>query len=86
MRKFIATHFKRCHPGNGVLTTFPTLTFLYWMIKKSAEWIRVWASPDENPLSFSEVSLVCGQYGIKMLKNVIWEIGLTQCYLVYRKS
>ena len=86
MKKCIATHFKRCRPGGIVLVTFPTPTFLYWVIRKPAEWIRVWAFPDKNPLSFAEVALVCDQYGIKLYQSINWAIGLTQGYLVYRKS
>lgn len=86
MKRCIATHFKRCRSGGIVLVTFPTPTFLYWMIRKPAEWIRVWAFPDEKPLTFIEVALVCDQYGIRLHQSINWAIGLTQGYLVYRKS
>ena len=85
MEKCISTHFQRCRPGGIVLITFPTPTFLYWMIRKPAEWMRVWAFPDETPRSFDEVCLTCDQYGQKLHQSINWLIGLTQAYLVYKK-
>ena len=78
MRSCISTHFQRCRPGGIVLVTFPTPTVLYWMIRKPAEWMRVWAFPDENPQSFDDVSITCDQHGQKLQQSINWMIGLTQ--------
>ena len=86
MWKFIATHFKRGHSGNTVLVTFQNLNFLIRIIRKPTEWIRVLVFPDKNLLSFGDLVLVCDQYGIKLHQSINWSIGLTQGYLVYRKS
>lgn len=85
MKKCIATHFHKCRKGGLVLVTFPTPTLPYWIIRKSAEYLKVWAFPDETPLSFAEVSFACDKYGEKIHQSINWAIGLTQGYLVYRK-
>ncbi len=85
-RRCIQSHFELCCKGGLVLITFPTPTALYRIIRAAAETVRMWRFPDERPLRFKEVESVCEQYGRIEHKSINWMIGLTQGYVLYRKT
>ena len=82
----IDAHFALCRPGGMVLITFPTPTLPYWTIRLSAEAMGIWAFPDERPLRFGEVASTCARHGTVQHQSINWWIGLTQGYVLTRKS
>jgi hypothetical protein len=83
----VDAHFELCKPGGVVLITFPTPTIPYRLIRGAAETMGVWAFPDERPLSFTEVEAAAAKHQPKLLhRSINWAIGLTQGYLMYRKT
>ena len=83
--KAIASHFQLCKPKGMVLITFPTPTLLYKLIRRMAEFARIWRFYDERPLNFEEVITECSKFGIKKHNSILWAIGLTQGYVVFEK-
>lgn len=82
----IDAHFALCRPGGTVLITFPTPTLPYRAIRTAAEGFGIWAFPDERPLRFGEVVASCARHGIVEHQSINWWIGLTQGYVLTRKS
>ena len=82
----IETHFDLCRPGGTVLITFPPPTLPYRAIRSAAESLRIWAFPDERPLGFDEVVKSCARHGEVLHQSINWWIGLTQGYVLTRKS
>ena len=80
----IQSHFRMCKPGGVVLVTFPTPTFLYRSIRRGAELLGIWKFPDERPLRFAEVLAGAGKKGTLLHQSILWWIGLTQGYMVFR--
>ncbi|WP_436074029.1 class I SAM-dependent methyltransferase [Devosia sp. LjRoot3] len=85
-RRAIRAHFERCKPGGIVLLTFPTPTPLYRTIRCGAEILGRWKFPDERPLQFDEVLSACIEQGNVVHRSVNWMIGLTQGYVLTRKT
>jgi glycosyltransferase involved in cell wall biosynthesis len=81
----IEKHFAHACPGGLVLITFPTPTWLYRLVRASAERVGVWSFPDERPLQMDEVVGTVGQYGEILRVFVNWSIVLTQGVVVARK-
>lgn len=85
-RKAIVSHLEAAKPGGLILITFPTPTFLYRLIRKAAELLGIWKFHDERPLKADEVmSAMTGQVEI-LHRSINWWIGLTQYYILARKS
>ena len=82
----IDAHFGLCRPGGSVLITFPTPTLPYRAIRRAAEGLGIWAFPDERPLGFDEVVQRCARHGDVVHQSINWWIGLTQGYVLTRKS
>ena len=80
----IGSHFRMCRPGGIVLVTFPTPTLLYRAIRGVAELLGIWKFPDERPLKFAEVLAGAGNKGTLLHQSILWGIGLTQGYMVFR--
>ena len=83
--KAIAHHFDITKPDGIVMITFPTPTWLYVFVRSLAEWIGVWAFPDERPLKFDEVRGTLMQHGEILHESINWPIILTQGVIVTRK-
>jgi hypothetical protein len=83
--KVITHHFDITKPGGIVMITFPTPTWLYVFARSLAEWIGVWAFPDERPLKFDEVRSTLMQHGEILHESINWPIILTQGVIVTRK-
>jgi len=84
-RQAIENHFRLCRMGGYVLMSFPTPTFLYKIIRRSAESIGAWKFPDERPLRFGEVLGAAAKYGKLNHQSILWGIGLTQGYVLFEK-
>ena len=82
----IRSHFRMCKPGGIVIITFPTPTVIYRTIRRVAELFGVWKFFDERPLRFREVLAGAGDNGQLIHKSILWSIGLTQGYVVYRSE
>ena len=80
----IQSHFHMCKPGGIVLLTFPTPTFLYRSIRGVAELLGIWKFPDERPLKSAEVLAGAGEKATLLHQSILWGIGLTQGYMVFR--
>ena len=83
--KLIKAHFDAVEPDGIVLITYPTPTFLYRFIRKSAEILGIWRFPDERPLILDEVKREMEKHGIILYSMINWYIGLTQQIVVGQK-
>ena len=84
--KCIEQHFNLTQKDGLVIITYPTPTWLYRLIRKSAEILKIWRFHDERPLMFKEVDATASKYGTCLSKKINWAIGLTQEIVVYRKN
>ena len=82
----IRAHFELCRKGGHVLITFPTPTLLYRSLRWVAENRGIWKFPDERPLQFEEVEDSGRLFGEAIHKSVNWWIGLTQGYVLFKKT
>lgn len=82
----IENHFKKCAPEGLVILTFPTPTPLYRFLRKIIEVFGLWRFPDERPLQTQEVLDVAVKYGTVINQSILWKIGLTQGYVVLKKT
>lgn len=82
----IERHFAHVRPGGLVLVTFPTPTWLYRLVRGAAEAARVWAFPDERPLSIDEVARQVVRYGDIVAQRINWAVVLTQAMIVARRA
>jgi hypothetical protein len=81
-RAAVAAHFRWVRPGGLVVLLFPTPTWLYRSIRRTAERCGIWAFPDERPLRIDEDREAVADFGRPIASGVNWWIGLTQAYLV----
>jgi putative flippase GtrA/SAM-dependent methyltransferase len=76
--KCIRAHFDLVKPGGYVLITYPSPTTLYNIIRRAAEALKIWAFPDERPLTSRETIPLFSRYGAVLQRKMNWWIGLTQ--------
>jgi SAM-dependent methyltransferase len=81
-RAAIRAHFEAVRPGGLVILFFPTPTWLYGVVRKAAEWLGIWAFPDERPLPIREVIDEVERHGRILRNEVNWWIVLTQGIVV----
>lgn len=81
-RELIRCHFRAVRDGGLVVIFFPTPTWLYRTIRRTAEALGVWAFPDERPLELREVMREAERHGRVIFTDVNWWIGLTQGIVV----
>lgn len=76
--QIIKAHFDAVLPTGLVLITYPTPSWSYKIIRKSAELLGIWRFHDERPLKDSEVIREIEKQGVVLFHKTNWMIGLTQ--------
>jgi len=84
--RLIDRHFDATRDGGLVIVTFPTATWLYRVIRRIAEFLRIWIFFDERPLSEAEVMAAGSRHGRLLHSRLNWAIGLTQRVMVFRRE
>jgi glycosyltransferase involved in cell wall biosynthesis len=82
--KAIQTHFYCAKPGSLVIITFPTITWLYVIMRRLAELVGAWKFPDERPLPMKEVVNEVSKYGEICHVSINWSVVFTQGIVVAR--
>ena len=78
-------HFELAKPGGLVLITFPTPTFSYRIIRRTAEALGIWRFPDEHPIPLEDAVRLCAEHGDVLAKRLNRAILLTQGIVLARK-
>jgi len=84
--KMIQSHFDLCKDNGYVLMTFPTPTFLYIIVRKTLEILKIWQFHDERPLKLAEVLKVSKEYGTMLESKLNWLNPATQYIVLFKKN
>jgi len=82
----IQAHFACARPGGLVIISFPTPTWLYTAVRKTAELLGLWIFFDERPLALAAVEKEMARYGEILSSKINWKIILTQGFIAARAS
>lgn len=80
----IRTHFSLVKEGGVIIMTFPTSTWIYSLIRKTAELLGLWIFHDERPLKLEEVYQQVNGQGQIISSGINWGVILTQGYVVLK--
>lgn len=83
--RLLRRHFQMVKKGGFILVTFPTPTWLYRLIRRTAEWLGQWRFPDETPLTMAQIESEAPRGSRVILRKLIWTAGLTQGLVLFRK-
>ena len=84
--KALQFHLDCTKSGGLVIVFFPTPTILYRLIRKLAEITGFWIFHDERPLSCRELLPILSPRGKVLEQGILYAMGLTQAFIVFRKS
>lgn len=84
--KMIESHFNLCKVNGYVLMTFPTPTFLYRIVRKTLEILKIWQFHDERPLKLTGVKDVSKEYGTMLESKLNWLNPATQYIVLFKKN
>jgi cyclopropane fatty-acyl-phospholipid synthase-like methyltransferase len=82
----VKKHFDAVKSGGIVIITAPTPTFLYNIIRKSAEILGIWKFYDERPLESKEMKDCVKEFGEILSEKILWSTGLTQYAMVVKAN
>lgn len=85
-RKVLLNHFKYLNKDGVLIISFPTPTFLYRIIRKIIEILKLWIFYDERPIKSDEFESVIEDKAVILKKKIIWSIFLTQAIYVLKEK
>ena len=86
MIRAVQFHLSCAKPGGFVLLFFPTPTWMYRLVRKTAEVFHLWIFHDERPILLKTISsLISEDQGHILKQGILYSMILTQAYVLIRR-